>query len=110
MIRKESALILRPNRSAQLLAGREGLLLVGEAAGWISPSSAEGLSYAFTSAAMAAKALSEGLASSAECYSRLTAPLKRTILLKNIKVPFIYIPPLRRPVTACGLSSTEVDS
>ena len=109
VIRRESALILRPGGSAQLLTGREGLLLIGEAAGWISPSSAEGLSYAFTSATMAAKALAEGLTAAPERYRRLAAPLKRTILLKTIKAPFIYTPPLRRLIMTSGLSSMKVD-
>jgi geranylgeranyl reductase len=110
LIRRESALILRPSRCAHLLTGREGMLLIGEAAGWISPSSAEGLSYAFTSAAAAAKALAEGLTAAPERYRRLTAPLKRTVLLKNIKAPFIYTPPLRRLIMASGLSNMKMDN
>lgn len=106
-IKKESALILRPH-NGEVFTGRQGVLLIGEAAGWISPSSAEGLSYAFASALMAAKALTGGLSSVATIYRKLAAPLKRNILLKNMKAPFIYYPPLRRLAMGSGLLSMEV--
>ena len=41
-----SAMISRPTSLLQLCPGADGVLLVGEAAGFISPSSAEGISYA----------------------------------------------------------------
>jgi flavin-dependent dehydrogenase len=47
---REGAYVLRPMRMQQLSTGTKGIALLGEAAGWISPSSAEGLSYAYRSA------------------------------------------------------------
>ncbi len=108
VIRKESALILRP-RPGKIFTGRESILLIGEAAGWISPSSAEGLSYAFAGALLAAKALSGGLPAAAAAYRKLAAPLFRNILLKNMKAPFIYNPLLRRLIMGSGLASMEID-
>lgn len=107
-IKKESALILRP-RPGQVFTGREGILLVGEAAGWISPSSAEGLSYAFAGALPAAKALLRGGPNAAAVYHKLTTPLVRNIFLKNMKAPFMYRPLLRRIVMASGLASMEIE-
>jgi flavin-dependent dehydrogenase len=49
-IRREAAFLLRPLAARQVSTGNTGIVLLGEAAGWISPSSAEGLSYAFRSA------------------------------------------------------------
>ncbi len=107
IIKKESALILRP-RPGEILTGQDGVLLIGEAAGMISPSSAEGLSYAFAGALLAAKALSEDLSAAAAVYRKLAAPLGRNIWMKNMKAPFIYHPVLRRLVMASGLSSMEI--
>ncbi len=109
VIKRESALILRPH-AGEVFTGSQGILLIGEAAGWISPSSAEGLSYAFASALMAAKALTGGLPSAAAIYRKLAAPLKRNILLKNMKAPFIYSPPLRRLSMSSGLLSMKVNN
>lgn len=109
VIKRESALLLRP-RTGEILTGRQGALLIGEAAGWISPSSAEGLSYAFASALLAAKALSGGLLPAAAEYRKLSAPLRGKIFLKNIKAPFICYPPLRRLIMTSGLSSMAVDN
>ena len=43
---REGAVINRPVRLSQIYTGAGGVALLGEAAGWISPSSAEGFSYA----------------------------------------------------------------
>ena len=45
-VKREGALILRPMETGHVFTGKDGVALVGEAAGWISPSSAEGISYA----------------------------------------------------------------
>ena len=49
-IARESAVINRPVSTSPIYNGAGGVALLGEAAGWISPSSAEGFSYAFKSA------------------------------------------------------------
>ncbi|HBO45626.1 MAG TPA: FAD-binding protein, partial [Planctomycetaceae bacterium] len=60
-IRREGAMILRPTRINQICTACAGVALIGEAAGWISPSSAEGLSYAFRSAMLLAESVDETL-------------------------------------------------
>ncbi len=45
-VKTEGAFIYRPKKASQLYVGRDRIALVGEAAGCISPSSAEGISYA----------------------------------------------------------------
>lgn len=52
-----SAIVLRPNPSKDVLLGKDSILLCGEAAGLISPSSAEGISYALRSGKYCADAL-----------------------------------------------------
>ena len=53
----EAAYILRPTRHNQIFTAKDSIALIGEAAGFISPSSAEGFSYAFRSASLLAKSL-----------------------------------------------------
>lgn len=105
----ESALVLRPRHPGQVSTGLPGLLLIGEAAGLISPSSAEGISYAFASALFAAEALYDGLPGAQQRYRKLIRNLKRSIFLKNFKSPAMYFPPFRRAIMAGGFFSIKID-
>ncbi len=125
---KESAHILRPVRTSQICTGAAGVALLGEAAGLISPSSAEGLSYAFKSALILSQVLCETLEEVPRlCSGRLRAhgcagvlggfenryqkkmgQFKRTIFIKNLKSHFIYGRLLRRIVMTTGLDSMQV--
>ncbi|HZK24574.1 MAG TPA: FAD-binding protein [Oscillospiraceae bacterium] len=106
--KKEGALIVRPRHAPRLVALPPGVALIGEAAGWISPSSAEGFSYAFRSALAAAKSLAPGLDGFVARYQRETAVLRRNIVLKNLKLPFMYHPWLRGAVMSSGLAAVDV--
>jgi flavin-dependent dehydrogenase len=102
---REGTLILRPRRQNQLFAGRKGIALLGEAAGWISPSSAEGLSYAFKSALMLAEALQSTPDGFEKRYREVTCQLRQSIFLKNMKSYFIFKPMLRKIIMKTGLQS-----
>jgi geranylgeranyl reductase len=108
-VRRESAFILRPERTQQIYTGANGIALLGEAAGWISPSSAEGLSYAFKSALILAEVLRKTPDSFEKRYYHKTRQLRRNILVKNIKSHFIYDPWLRTIVMRTGLNSMKVN-
>jgi geranylgeranyl reductase len=101
--RREGHPILRPRLPGGSPRLPEGLLLIGEAGGFISPSSAEGFSYAFQSALVAAEVLEEGLEAVAPRFTRATAGLRNHLRLKNLKAPFMYNPYLRHAVMASGL-------
>jgi flavin-dependent dehydrogenase len=103
-------LILRPVKQNQLFTGKKGIALLGEAAGWISPSSAEGLSYAFRSALMLADALRSAPDGFETRYHEKTGQLRRNILLKNLKSYVIFNPLLRKMVMNTGLQSIKVRS
>ena len=109
-VTREGAFIERPSKVKQVLVGRDGIVLIGEAAGWISPSSAEGISYAFRSAILLAESLSEGLEGFEERYRRKARSLRINIRLKNAKSPFIFHPLLRKIVMRSGIKSVDVDS
>ena len=82
-----------------------GIALLGEAGGWISPSSAEGLSYAFRSALMLAEALHSAPDGFEKRYCEATRQLRNNIFLKNMKSHLIFKPMLRRIVMNSGLQS-----
>jgi len=105
---KEGAYILRPMRMQQLSTGTKGIALLGEAAGWISPSSAEGLSYAFRSALILAEALRTTLQDFEKRYHQKTRILRRNIFIKNLKSYFIFNPRIRKVVMKSGLQSMKV--
>ena len=107
-IAREGAMINRPVRLQQIHTGTKGVGLLGEAAGWISPSSAEGLSYALKSARELADALDSGTEGFQRRYARNTRRLRLNILLKNLKSPFMYNALLRKWIMRCGVRSVEV--
>ena len=102
---REGTLILRPMRQNQLSTGRKRIALLGEAAGWISPSSAEGLSYAFKSALILAEALQSTPDGFEKRYQKKTRQLRANIFLKNLKSLFIFSPMLRKIIMKTGLQS-----
>ena len=105
---REGAVIARPTALAHLLTGTDGVVLLGEAAGWISPSSAEGISYAFKSALCLADTLADGREGFEERFRKKVFGLRMNILMKNLKSPFMYNPLLRKMVMASGLKSMKV--
>lgn len=109
-ISTEAALVSRPSSVRQIVSGVEGLFLVGEAAGLVSPSSLEGISYALNSAGSLAKAINRGSNHAQSDYRVLLKPLKRKILARLLKAPFMYRPLLRRMVMLSGLSSVNLES
>ncbi len=107
-LRRESCALLCPSPIHEFPLGRGSVVLLGEAAGLISPSSAEGLSYAFRSAMTLAKTLVALQASDSRVlplYTQKIRPLLRTLRLKCLKSAVIYHPTLRRLALASGLNS-----
>ena len=107
LYKKEGALILRPSQPRHLLIESDNIAFIGEAAGFISPSSAEGLSWAMESAIAMAHALTPGLSGASRRYRFLTASMRRRLLNKTLKVPFMYHPLLRNLAMHSGLFSLE---
>jgi flavin-dependent dehydrogenase len=104
-VRTEGAYIYRPKKASQFYVGRNGIALVGEAAGAISPSSAEGISYALKSALYLAQSLEEGIDGFLDRYKQKTQDIKLNLLIKNLKSPAMYNPFLRKLAMKSGLQS-----
>ncbi|MDL2235833.1 FAD-binding protein [Christensenellaceae bacterium OttesenSCG-928-L17] len=105
-LRTESCVVLRPGGLFSHVTGRHGAYLVGEAAGFISPSSLEGISYALNSARALAHTINRGGGNGA--YLRRTLSIRMRLLLKNLKSPFLYHPLLRWLVMKSGLSALSM--
>ena len=111
--------MLRPRSSREVLCGENGCFLIGEAAGYISPSSFEGISFALYSAnalANAANAVNELITLTpspvlrAQAKERImrdyvsgTAFLRRKIDARVVKGYFMFTPALRRVALKSGL-------
>jgi flavin-dependent dehydrogenase len=104
---REAALICRPTLPWHLLLGYRRILLVGEAAGFMSPSSAEGISYALRSGANLARAFAFGPEAVAERYVASSWPLAARVGVKAAKGWAIYAPPTRRLLMRSGIAALD---
>ena len=108
IVHRESAFILRPVLPQQISTGMNGVALIGEAGGFISPSSAEGFSYAFKSAIILADLLLKSPHDFERRFRLKTRRLRAELLVKNLKSRFIYNPWLRNIVMRTGLGSMKL--
>jgi flavin-dependent dehydrogenase len=87
-------LLSRPANARQLCAGDDRILLLGEAAGLVSPSSGEGISFAIRSGIAAGVALRRS--DPCRAYRREFSALARKVAAKLTKARVIFTPRLRR--------------
>ncbi|OJV62784.1 MAG: hypothetical protein BGO41_00165 [Clostridiales bacterium 38-18] len=93
----EGANIERFNRTEFAPFSLKDFYLVGEAAGAISPSSAEGISFALKTSRLLAEAFFlEDCVNTRRRYLRAVMPIKFKLLLKRIKLPAMFHPYIRR--------------
>lgn len=100
--------LARPSSASHICTGRDSIALVGEAAGFISPSSAEGISYALKSAMLLADAFKEDFDNFNKPYRAKTRRLTADIMLKDLKAGVMYTPFLRRIVMKSGLKCMDI--
>lgn len=103
-LRTEACLVSRPATPLEFSTGAGGVFLIGEAAGFVSPSSLEGVSGALDSARLLADALLDG-GDPRAAYDRATLGLRIKLSGKLLKCPFMYQPTLRRLVMRSGLTA-----
>ncbi len=104
-MKTEACLVLRPIGWKSFNLGSENVFLIGEAAGFISPSSLEGISYAMNSAVKLNKSFQSGSEKTLGIYKRKTRGMRILLLAKNIKCLFMYGPILRKIVLKSGFAS-----
>lgn len=107
-VKREGCLVCRPCGPSDFCLSDRGAYLIGEAAGFISPSSLQGISYALDSGKLLARALASGDCGAQSRYRRLTRPLRQRLLGKLAKNPVLYTPIVRRAVLVSGIGSIAV--
>jgi flavin-dependent dehydrogenase len=93
IVARSARRLSRPRAVADLYAGDGDVLLAGEAAGLVSPSSGEGISFALLSGAAAGRAA--GAAVPHRAYRMSFTPFALRVLAKLPKATVIYSPRLR---------------
>ena len=106
-LKTEACLVNCPHRLGDFVTGREGAYLIGEAAGFISPSSFEGISSALLSGQALAQAFrqAEKPAHIARLYAHAARRLKAKLLLKSIKRGMLYHAFPRQLIMKSGLTA-----
>jgi len=94
--KKEVSIINKVKSKDDILLGKNNILLVGEAAGLISPSTGEGISFAIRSGLNCATAINENFDNALGKYENLCQPLIEEIEEK-IEKAGILADPIRRP-------------
>ena len=108
-VKTEACLALSPRRMGDFALARDGVYLIGEAAGFISPSSFEGISGAILSASALARAIKAGDGDNevARRYKSFTLSLRLKLRFKVIKRWFMYTPFVRKLIMRSGLQSID---
>ncbi|MBQ6003491.1 MAG: FAD-dependent monooxygenase [Clostridia bacterium] len=101
----EGCQVMRPFRKKDIRAGENGIFLIGEAAGLISPVTFEGISFAVRSGAALAKAFTK--ADIRETYENAVEPLREEIMRKKKRWPFMYRRFLRNLVLMSGYGAVR---
>lgn len=105
----EACLACSPRRMRDFVTGEKGAWLIGEAAGFISASSLEGISSAIKSGSILARAFNEAEDETeiSKKYKRLTLKLRLKLLTKVIKHKIIFTPWIRQIIMKSGIRSIK---
>ncbi|MBQ7104130.1 MAG: colicin M resistance protein CbrA, partial [Anaerotignum sp.] len=108
-LKTEACLVLRPSSFRDFCKGEKGIFFIGEAAGFISPSSLEGISSAIYSARDLSRVLNHPRGDLNKRYWNKTLKIRIKIGLKLLKCPFMYNAFLRKLVLKSGLQSIKIE-
>ncbi len=105
----EGTFLNRTTKLSMLSGGIDNVFLIGESAGAISPSSAEGISYALNTASyLADTLLTVPTKAWRRAYHQKLHQLRLNLLGKQIKSPIMYEPVVRHMAMASGCLSLPV--
>lgn len=105
LVKREGCFVYLSNTFNSVHIGKTNVYLIGEAAGMISPSSLEGISYAMQSGYKLAEVLNKKLLNSNNLFFRKTLKMRTKLKLKIIKRPFMYNKLLRKLIMKSGSQS-----
>lgn len=109
-LKSEGTWIIRGQWGGQVVTGRDQVCLVGEAAGFISPSSSEGISYAIKSGRALAQALNQNPIKYQAIYRKTVNRLRIDLLHKYIKSFLMYQKQTRKWIMRTGIFSVPLPS
>lgn len=107
--RREACLVTSPRKASDFCCGKPSVYLLGEAAGFISSSSFEGISSAIKSGKLLAEAFAIGGTPEKilRLYRKKTAKLRLKLLAKTFKRWVLCSPALRYMIMKSGVQSIE---
>lgn len=108
-VRTEACLLTSPRSFSDFLTGKECAYLVGEAAGFISASSFEGISSAMLSGRLLAEAFAQGSSHRQiqKLYRKKTLQLRLKLFFKIFKMYILCSPLLRWLIMKSGIQSVK---
>ncbi len=108
-VKTEACLVSSPRAIKDFCTGDKGVFLLGEAAGFISASSFEGLSSAMLSGKILADAFAEGRSfdTTQKIYRKNTRSLRIRLRMKSVKRTFLCTPFTRELIMKSGIQSIK---
>ena len=106
-VKREGCFVYLNKGLMSTCTGKNGAYLTGEAAGMISPSSLEGISYSMESARILAGIINGGLNNIGYKYFVKTFGIRIKLILKVLKIPFMYNRILRYLIMKSGLKAIK---
>lgn len=103
-VKSEKCTVLFPSRWADFVCGKENAFLIGEAAGFISASSLEGISYALDSAEILNNVLKQPTTDPNAAWWRATRKLRLKLYSKIIKSRCLTSPGLRKLIMQSNIA------
>ena len=104
-VKREGCFVYISKGFNSVCTGKNGAYLIGEAAGMISASSLEGISYALESGNILAKIINTKFKNITFRYYMKTLKIRIILFIKILKKPFMYNTFLRKLVMKSGLKS-----
>ncbi|MCL2720947.1 MAG: FAD-binding protein [Treponema sp.] len=107
LVKREGCFVYLNKGILNTCTGKKGAYLIGEAAGMISPSSLEGISYSMESAKILANIINKNTNNTANKYFFGTLAIRIKLFLKLFKKPFMYNRLLRKLIMKSGIKSIK---
>jgi flavin-dependent dehydrogenase len=107
LVKREGCFVYLNKSLTGTCTGKNGVYLIGEAAGMISPSSLEGISYSMESATKLAEVINRNSSNIGCKYFMGTMGIRIKLLFKILKMPFIYNKTLRKIIMKSGIKAIK---
>lgn len=107
-LKTEACVVYRPSKFGDFRTAKNGAFLIGEAAGFISPSSLEGISYGMKSGYILSEVFKKHPNHAERFYRKKVLGIKVGLMLKLIKCPFMYNRFLRNLVMKSGVTAIDM--